>query len=177
MLVKETFLYIVFLFVFIQYSFANQPIPILSENAQISLITGSPGNQLYANFGHSAVRVYDPQANIDWVYNYGTFDFNAPGFYTNFLKGKLNYYLSVYDFQHMIKTYQYYNQSLYEQVLNLNQEEKIKIFQFLNNNYLPENRYYLYDFFFDNCSSRIRDIFETELNNKLTFTDQHIPKK
>jgi len=175
MLIKKVLLYFVFTIIIINCSFAFQSIPKLSENAQISLITGAPGDQIYAIFGHSAIRIYDPVAKIDWVYNYGTFDFNAPGFYTNFLKGKLNYFLSVYDFNHMINNYSYNNQSLYEQVLNLNHEEKIQIFHFLINNSLPENRYYLYDFFFDNCSSRIRDVFEKILKDKLVFTDQHIP--
>ncbi len=174
MLIKKVLLYLVFTVSTINCSFADENFPDLSEDAQISLITGSPGDQIYAIFGHSAIRVYDPKTKIDWVYNYGTFDFNAPGFYENFLKGKLNYFLSVYDFQHMLNTYQFYNQSLYEQVLNLNLAEKNEVFKFLNNNYLPENRYYLYDFFFDNCSSRIRDVFEDILKDKLTFTDQHI---
>lgn len=173
--IKKVLLYLIFTAFTINCSYADQTIPELSEEAQISLITGSPGDQLYAIFGHSAIRVYDPTAKINLVYNYGTFDFNAPGFYKNFLKGKLNYYLSVYDFQHMINTYHFYNQSLYEQVLNLNHEEKNKVFHFLSNNYLPENRYYLYDFFFDNCSSRIRDVFENILTDKLTFVDKHIP--
>jgi len=150
--------------------------PELTERAQISLITGEPGPELAAKFGHSAIRVYDPENGIDLVYNYGTYDFNAPGFYQKFLMGKLSYSLSVYEFKRMVYAYKYYNQSLYEQVLNLNYDEKVEVYNTININYLPENRYYPYDFFFDNCSSRIRDVLENVLGNKLYFDDQHIKK-
>ena len=150
--------------------------PELTERAQISLITGEPGPELAAKFGHSAIRVYDPENGIDLVYNYGTYDFNAPGFYQKFLMGKLSYSLSVYEFKRMVYAYKYYNQSLYEQVLNLNYDEKVELYNIININYLPENRYYPYDFFFDNCSSRIRDVLENVLGDKLYFDDQHIKK-
>lgn len=148
--------------------------PALSEKAWISLITGEPGDALYESFGHSAIRVYDPENGIDLVYNYGTFNFNAPGFYPKFLMGKLNYFLSVYEFKKMVYAYKFYNQSLYEQIINLNYNEKVAVYNFLNNNYLPENRYYLYEFFFDNCSSRIRDVFEEILGSNLHFNEEYI---
>jgi len=150
--------------------------PELTERAHISLITGEPGEELAAKFGHSAIRVYDPEIGLDLVYNYGTYDFNGPGFYQKFLMGKLNYSLSVYEFKRMAYGYKYYNQSLYEQVLNLNYDEKVAVYNIININYLPENRYYPYDFFFDNCSSRIRDVLENVLGDKLYFDDQHIKK-
>ncbi len=145
--------------------------PPLTEKATISLITGEPGQELYTRFGHSAIRIHDPVSGFDKVYNYGTFDFNAPGFYIKFLRGKLNYFLSRYDFDRMMVNYKYFNQTLYEQILNLSFEEKKMIYQFLNTNYLPENRFYLYDFFYDNCSSRIRDVFKTALGDSLIFDD------
>jgi hypothetical protein len=152
----------------------QEPEPPLSEKATISLITGEPGQELYTRFGHSAIRVHDPVSGYDKVYNYGTFDFNAPGFYIKFLQGKLNYFLSRYDFDRMMINYKYFNQTLYEQYLNLSYEEKKMVYKFLNKNYLPENRFYLYDFFYDNCSSRIRDVFKTALGNRLIFDDNFI---
>lgn len=146
----------------------------LSREAQISLITGEPGQELYTRFGHSAIRIYDRGQGIDLVYNYGTFDFDAPGFYTNFMRGKLKYFLSVYDFEYMARSYSYNNQSLFEQILNLTYDEKISVYAYLNNNYKPENRYYLYDFFYDNCSSRIKDVFQEILGPELVFDDSHI---
>jgi hypothetical protein len=146
----------------------------LSGNARISLITGEPGTELYTRFGHSAIRVKDPASGYDKVFNYGTFDFDAPGFYRKFLQGKLNYYLSMYDFERMMLNYKYLNQTLYEQELNLSDQEKKQVYQFLTTNYLPENRFYLYDFFFDNCSSRIRDVFKSILGERLIFDDDFI---
>ena len=150
-----------------------QKIPVNSQSlsgyAEISMITCNPGTELYSVFGHSAIRVFDPEKGIDWVYNYGTFNFNEPGFYVKFIRGYLNYQLSVYHMNDMMNEYIYENRSVYEQVLNLSQSEKEEIFQFLEFNRLPENKYYLYDFFFDNCATRIRDVFEKELKTKLQF--------
>ncbi|MFC2126181.1 DUF4105 domain-containing protein [Bacteroidota bacterium] len=151
----------------------NNP-PLLSEKSVVSLITGAPGEILYTRWGHSAVRIFDPENEFDIVYNYGTFDFKTPGFYPNFINGKLLYYLSVYDFRYMIRDYQYRNLNLFEQQLDLTLEEKQKVFDYLNNNYKPENRYYLYDFLFNNCSSIIRDVFEEILGSKLQFNDDYI---
>jgi len=177
MRIRHFIIFILILYIPNRISYAqvdSVSFPVLTENAQISLITGEPGKELYTVFGHSAIRVYDPANGIDLVYNYGTFDFDAPGFYPKFLMGKLNYFLSVYDFKRMVYAYKYYNQSLYEQILNLNYNEKVALYNFINNNYLPENRYYLYDFFFDNCSSRIRDVLEIVLGDRLYFDDRHI---
>jgi hypothetical protein len=143
----------------------------LSNNSEISLITCNPGTELYSVFGHSAIRVYDPVNGVDWVYNYGTFNFNEPGFYMKFIRGYLNYQLTVYRMSDMLAEYNSENRSLYEQVLNLTQAEKQSIFEFLEFNRLPENKYYLYDFFFDNCATRIRDVFQKELKEKLDFTN------
>jgi len=141
----------------------------LSENAEISLLTLNPGKELYLAFGHSAIRVKDYDRGIDWVYNYGTFDFNVPNFYVKFLRGYLNYQLEAGTMPGFVAEYQSENRSIYEQVLNLTLNEKNEIFRFLEYNRLPENKYYLYDFFFDNCATRIRDVFQKELKDKLNF--------
>ncbi len=141
----------------------------LSPQAQISLITCNPGEELYSVFGHNAVRVKDPVRRIDWVYNYGTFNFNEPGFYVKFVRGKLNYMLSVGYFKNFIYAYRHENRSVREQILNLTQAQKQKLFNFLQYNARPENKYYKYDFFFDNCATRVRDLLENELKNDLVF--------
>ncbi len=144
---------------------------ILSERAEISLITSNPGTEVYIYFGHSAIRVKDPLKGIDWAYNYGTFDFNTPNFYTKFARGYLNYKLSVYPMRYFVQENINENRSIYEQVLNLNQEEKELVFRFLEYNRQPGNEYYLYDFFFDNCATRIRDVFQDELGKDLVFDE------
>lgn len=143
----------------------------LSPQARISLITCSPGNELYSMYGHSAIRVADPLYGVDYVFNYGTFDFNTPNFYGKFVRGKLNYQLSVSNYPDFVAAYQYYNRSVYEQVLNLTPTQKNAVYTFLQTNYLPENRAYLYDFFFDNCATRIRDVFKNTLRDSLAFDD------
>lgn len=140
---------------------------ILSPDAQISVFTILPGDELYTKFGHSAIRVKDPERNIDWVFNYGTFDFNTPHFYLKFVRGRLNYMLSVQQYPAFYNEYKYEKRSAYEQVLNLTQEQKERIFKFLWWNAQPENRYYLYDFLYDNCATRVRDVLVNELGDSL----------
>lgn len=141
----------------------------LSENASISLWTISPGNELYSAFGHSAIRVQDPINNFDRLYNYGTFDFNEPGFYVKFTRGQLDYFLSAYPTKYGIPGYIEEKRAVIEQILHLTPEMKNAIYAFLEWNYLPENRTYRYDFFFDNCATRIRDVFENILGRKLQW--------
>ncbi len=141
----------------------------LSDSARISLLTVSPGTELYSTFGHSGIRVTDFKQNFDVVFNYGTFDFNQPDFYVNFVRGRLLYMLDVESFRNFMMMYEYEQRSVVEDELYLTTAEKQNIFAFLHNNAQPENRDYPYDFFFDNCATRIRDVFEKELNEKLTF--------
>jgi hypothetical protein len=142
----------------------------LSPKAKISLITVSPGSDLYNTFGHSAFWVYDSLNNIDRVYNYGTFNFSDPNFYMKFTRGKLDYMLSVSEMQYLLLGAYEENRSVIEQVLNLSWQQKENLFIFLEKNYLPENRYYKYDFFYDNCSTRLRDALKAVCGDSLQFT-------
>ncbi|WP_299706406.1 DUF4105 domain-containing protein [uncultured Pontibacter sp.] len=170
---KKLSLIITLLFVTLQAQAQFEDIR-LSPTAKISLITCSPGDELYAIFGHSAVRVNDPVSGMDIVFNYGTFDFNEPGFYLKFIRGKLNYKLSIAYFQDFAYSYTMDNRSIYEQQLNLTEDQKQQYWQFLTHNYLPENRFYLYDFFFDNCATRIRDGIEATFPKQVAFDIDHI---
>jgi hypothetical protein len=143
----------------------------LSDEARISLLTIAPGEELYSAFGHSAVRVHDPRLGLDRVYNYGTFDFDPPGFYGKFVLGKLNYRLDIEGFGRFERVYHFFRRSYREQEFNLSAEQRQALFNFLEVNYLPENRYYLYDFFFDNCATRIRDILGQVLGDSLRLRD------
>lgn len=145
----------------------------LSDRAEISLLTASPGRDLYAAFGHSAIWVNDPILGIDKVYNYGTFDFDPPAFYLKFARGNLNYRMAAESFRRFDRVYQYLERSYTSQTYNLTQAQKQAIYDYLEWNHLPENRYYLYDFFFDNCSSRLRDLFAEVLGDSLIMADPH----
>ncbi len=141
----------------------------LSRETSITLLTCSPGDELYSVFGHSAIRVKDPRQDLDWVFNYGTFNFSDPDFYTNFVRGKLNYILSVSEYRHFEYEYRRENRWIWEQELNITPDERQYLFDSLLINYQPENRYYLYDFFFDNCATRIRDIFVEAIDREIHF--------
>jgi hypothetical protein len=165
---------LILLFLFCQLIFSQKAgAALLSPESKISLLTISPGKELYNSFGHSVIRVQDKPTNIDYTFNYGTFDFQTPNFYLKFSQGKLKYSMSVSYFRDLKEYYQSENRSIYEQDLAIAYPERDAIYSFLLNNYLPENRYYSYDFFFDNCATRIRDVFQNILRNKLRFNTEN----
>lgn len=140
-----------------------------AKHLRISLLTCGPGAEIYSVFGHSALRVIDSTVGTDIVYNYGTFDGFDKNFEINFMRGKLLYYLSDEDYTSFMSIYFQDHRWVSEQVLLLNAAEKAKIEDFLLDNMRPANRAYHYDFFFDNCSTRIRDIFEHGLGNQFKY--------
>ncbi len=140
-----------------------------SCNLKISLLTCGPGEDLYSIWGHSAIRVKVANSGTDVIFNYGTFDFEDPDFYTKFTKGKLLYYVSVEDFERFMYSYQLENRSVIEQELRLTCEEKERLFNALRTNAREENKYYKYQFLFDNCSTRLRDIVVTNNDDSVSF--------
>jgi hypothetical protein len=147
----------------------------LSDNAHIGVITCAPfQGELYSAFGHSAIRVYDPINRIDYAYNYGTFDFNQPNFYLNFTRGNLLYKLSVQSYPNFRYYYLYYNRWVHEQIIDLNQEQKQILFDYLQQNAQPENQEYLYDYFYNNCATKIRDVFIEAFGDKIKFDNSYI---
>jgi hypothetical protein len=130
------------------------------DSVRISILTCGPGDALYAIYGHNAIRVRDFSIGTDLVYNYGTFDFNTPGFALKFMRGKLPYLLSVARYEDFLFEYTYFQRDVIEQELELTKQQKTAVILFLNENMRPENRAYAYDFFQDNCATRLRDIIE-----------------
>jgi hypothetical protein len=126
---------------------------------QISILTCAPGEDVYTAWGHTAIRIIDSAKQTDIVYNFGTFDFNTPNFLVEFVKGNLNYFLSADNFQNFILEYQYFGRSIKEQVLVLSDTDKIKWQNALQKNLEGNNRYYLYNFITDNCTTRVKDGF------------------
>ncbi len=144
----------------------------LSKTSEVSLLTISPGSELYSTFGHSAIRINDREQGFDRNYNYGSFDFNAPNFYLRFLRGTLPYQISAHDFYlEMDYWSNREGRGVVEQVLNLNQSQKQRLLELLEENLRPENREYSYKFFTDNCSTRLRDIFLKATNDSLKFNN------
>lgn len=125
---------------------------------RISVLTCAPGQELYSTFGHTAIRVVDSIQHTDIVYNYGTFDFSDPDFYSKFTRGKLDYFLSIASLPDFMYEYRSENRDVYEQVLALSEQSKKAIQQALNETLSGAARYYKYDFLYNNCTSRVRDI-------------------
>ncbi|SIO21357.1 Lnb N-terminal periplasmic domain-containing protein [Algoriphagus halophilus] len=143
-----------------------------AQQYRISLLTCDPGEEIYSSFGHSAIRVVNLETGRDQVYNYGTFDFRAPNFVLKFAGGRLDYFLSVSTFDRFLAEYNYFQRSMRELELDLNQQQKTALVEFLEINYLPQNRNYRYDFFYDNCATRIRDVIETIVGDQLIWHDE-----
>lgn len=157
------------LHLFILLSSASNLQAQFSNQSEISILTCAPGEELYSIFGHTAIRVQDSISNSDYVFNYGTFDFNTSNFYLKFMKGELNYILSVTTFDRFIREYEYQRRSVIEQHLNLTTDEKERIIDALIKNSLPENREYHYHFFYDNCATRVRDIIDVNISDDIEF--------
>lgn len=155
--------YLIFFFTLIGFtsnSFAQLP----SEPApelEISLLTCAPGNEMYSLFGHSALRVIDYKKRKDYVFDFGVFDFDEPNFVLKFLRGDLNYKVAVRSFDQFMVAFQREGRGVIEERWNLSAEDKRKVYAALLENYRPENRYYKYEFMYDNCSTRLRDLMES----------------
>jgi len=145
----------------------------LSENAEISVITIGPGSSLNDAFGHSAFRIKDTKKGLDLVFNYGVYDFEAPNFILKFTQGKLDYLIGLNRFDNFYNAYTAQNRSITSQILNLSSTEKQQLFNYLINNYKPENRRYLYDFLFNNCATKIKEVTNLATQNTIDF---NIPK-
>jgi hypothetical protein len=136
---------------------------------EISLLTCTPGADLYSIFGHTAIRVRDPRRGMDIVYNYGTFDDTDPLFYVHFMRGIMNYSISVTTFTDFMMEYQFEHRSVVAQILMLNGTEKNKLYESLRINTLEENRLYPYHFHTDNCTTRAARMIETNTGNTLAY--------
>jgi hypothetical protein len=141
----------------------------VTENADVYLLTCAPGNATYSIYGHTALRICVIGTEIDRVYNWGIFDFSTPNFAFRFAKGRLDYMLGSYSYDTFIYEYVNEGRAVWSQPLNLTTAEKRKLFSLINENLKPENVKYRYDFFFDNCATRIRDILVASASDSIIF--------
>ena len=142
----------------------------LHDNAKVSLLTASPWHDVvYGLFGHTAIRVQDDSVGVDAIYNYGYFDSSQPDFMYNFIRGKTDYVLGVTTFDEFMFEYGFKGQQVYEQTLNLTPHEKQQLFNALYINSLPENMRYRYNYFYDNCATRPRDMIEEYVNGTIVY--------
>ena len=159
------------LIIFVSIAASSQA-PKLSNDATISVFTCGRGEELYSTFGHTALRVKDDANQLDVVFNYGTFDFRTENFYLKFVKGDLQYFLSVSSYEDFIIQYQIEKREVIEQTLNLTIQQKQKIFDALNNNIFSTDKYYTYKFIDRNCTTMVVDkINEILSGEKITKID------
>ena len=126
----------------------------------VYLITCNPGTETYSIYGHSALRIVNKTDNTDLVYNWGVFDFSTPNFAWKFARGRLEYMLEKETMNNFLRTYLYEERTVFSQRINLLPDETRLLLLLINENLKPENVKYLYDFFYDDCSTRIRDLLE-----------------
>lgn len=157
------------------------PIPLLatprplSPAATVSLVTCAPGTETYALFGHSALRITDPSQGLDQVYNYGTFDFRTPNFYGRFLHGDLNYFLSTTSFTTFYAAYQAEQRPLTEQILALRPMESQRVYDYLEATLHSPARFYRYQFFADNCTTRLYEVVTHGLTSPVQPDSTYVP--
>jgi hypothetical protein len=139
-------------------TFASSPLRAAEPGAElsISLLTMGPGEHPFTKFGHSAIWVRDPFAHIDEVYNYGTFAFDSPTLVVDSVAGKLPYWLSAQSMRGTLRTYRTQGRSLVASELELTPAERLQLYAALRENARPENAYYRYDYYRDNCARHFR---------------------
>jgi hypothetical protein len=176
LIMKKFFITLVFIFPLLhKTAYSNTQLSVDSIN--VYLLTASPGEETYAAFGHSAIRIYIPSKGINTVYNYGTFNFQTHNFYLKFSSGRLMYFLSQIDYMDFINAYHSWGQAIYEQKILLTPQQSVRLVQLIDENYREENRYYRYGFFYDNCATRIRDIIEKATDQKIVYDSTYVSKK
>ncbi|MBK8555144.1 MAG: DUF4105 domain-containing protein [Lewinellaceae bacterium] len=148
---------------------------VLSDSAKVSLMTVAPGPFVYSIFGHSAIRINDPVRQFDRCFNYGTFDFEQPNFILKFCRGRLMYFLDMEPYRSFEYGNLYDHRPMQEQVLNFSKAQKQELMDLLRENFKEENRNYKYDFFYDNCATRIRDIVQLAAGKNVHFDASNIP--
>ena len=143
----------------------------VSDSVRVSLLTCAPGSEIYSLFGHTALRYENPAKGEDWVFNYGLFSFDTPNFVFRFVKGETDYQLGVIPYRYFEGEYAMRESSVYQQELNLTEKEKENVIRLLRENYLPANRVYRYNYFYDNCTTRARDKVEQGIEGKVVYPE------
>jgi hypothetical protein len=164
-LVKKIFVFCSFLIIVCSSGVYSQS----PNDTTIYLLTCAPGTETYSIYGHSALRIVIPGENIDTVYNWGVFDFDTPNFAWKFAKGRLDYMVIAEYSKVFLRDYLIEKRSVYSQKINMDAQETHKLIQLITENLKPENRKYRYDFFYDDCSTRIRDLIEKSIGEKLKY--------
>jgi len=170
---KKILLFTLFLILINQQAVFSQP----ASDTVVYLLTCGPGTETYSVYGHSALRVVIADQKKDIVYNWGVFDFSTPNFAWKFAKGRLDYMLAAESLNSFLQGYFYEKRFVLSQKINLDAAETKKLLTLIDENIKPENVKYRYDFFYDDCSTRIRDLIENAIGSKLLYPPAETGKR
>lgn len=140
-----------------------------ADSLEVSLMTCSPGQEIYSLYGHTAIRINNYATGEDWVFNYGMFSFNRPNFIWRFTRGECDYQIDAAPFESFIREYEERGSAVFQQTLNLRTHEKQRLWALLAENMQPWNRVYLYNFLYDNCTTRARDRIEEAVSGEILY--------
>lgn len=140
-----------------------------ADNTRVSLLTCSPGEEVYELFGHTALRYTDKEKGIDAVFGYGYFSFETPNFVWRFILGETDYLVGAVDFTDFIEEYNYRGAGVTEQVILLDSLQKKSLFEALVTNCRPQNRVYRYNYFYNNCTSKVRDKVLEQISDSIIY--------
>ena len=139
------------------------------DDVEVSLLTCGPGNEVYSLFGHTAIRVCQPSRGMDIVVNYGMFSFRQKYFIARFILGLTDYQMGITTFDDFKAEYEYEQRWVFEQTLNLTSKEKSALLQAVDQNYKPENVTYRYNVFYNNCTTKARDLIAANIDGKIKY--------
>ena len=139
------------------------------DDVEVSLLTCGPGNEAYSLFGHTAIRISQPSRGMDVVVNYGMFSFKQKYFIPRFVLGLTDYQMGITTFDDFKAEYEYEQRWVFEQILNLTSKEKSALLQAIDRNYKPENVTYRYNFFYNNCTTKARDLIAANIDGKIKY--------
>lgn len=154
---------------------AQEPFAVCPDSLHVYLLTCSPHQEVYSLYGHTAIRLENRQTGGDYAINYGVFSFDKPFFVARFVFGLTDYEMGIYPTNLFREEYRHYGSGVTEQEINMTPEEKLRFFKAVDENYQPENRVYRYNFFYDNCTTRARDIIVNSIDGKVVY-DVPTPK-
>ncbi len=144
----------------------------VSDSLEMSILTCSPGDEVYSLYGHTALRCRDLGGSLDVAFNYGVFSFNQPHFLWHFVLGECDYMVWPTEWENFLTEYEERGSSVTQQTLNLTTAEAKRLFELLVTNCQPENRVYRYNYFYNNCTTKVRDICEQAIDGHVVYPAQ-----
>jgi hypothetical protein len=148
--------------------------PVPGEELSVYLMTMGPGDAVFEKFGHTAIWIHNSASNTDVAYNWGLFDFNDKDFIARLARGKMRYSMAGFEMRSMLQSYIAQNRTVWAQELNLTPQQRLQIQSLAEINALPENRYYLYDYYRNNCSSLPRDLIDRVVGGAIRKRTDHV---